>query len=207
MRVDGLCANASSFARDAGGVCARGMANQRVLSELREMSMHNRCAPMRPSKEVDRPGRAAAENVMYPTDPPQPLQNCPWWAPEGGGRCVFMGRRAKALRCAVAGGGSGAAAKVFTTAAVETRAAEGDEGGPCSCKAVRCAGGRDAFSLGRGLLDVFTLLRDCRALPNPAGLLLPSFLCAFAGTHPATATRYKLGCEFIFILCRWHRAG
>ncbi|RNF17839.1 RIO kinase 1 [Trypanosoma conorhini] len=111
IRVDDFYADVSSFAGGGGGASA---ANQRVLNELREMTMSNRLTTMQSSREVDRSERATVENVMDPRTRLilYKLVNSGQLKEING--CVSTGKEAN-VYYAVAGDGSAAAVKVFKT--------------------------------------------------------------------------------------------
>ncbi|KEG09307.1 RIO kinase 1 [Trypanosoma grayi] len=111
IRVDEFYADVSSFAGGAGGASR---ANQRVLNDLREMTMSNRLTSMQTSKEVDRSERATVENVMDPRTRLilYKLVNSGQLKEING--CVSTGKEAN-VYYAVAGDGSDAAVKVFKT--------------------------------------------------------------------------------------------
>ncbi|RNF09234.1 RIO kinase 1 [Trypanosoma rangeli] len=111
IRVDDFYVDASSFSGGAGGA---NVANQRVLNDLREMTMSNRLMTAQSSKDVDRSERATVENVM------DPRTRLILYKLVNGGHlkeingCVSTGKEAN-VYYAVAGDGSDAAVKVFKT--------------------------------------------------------------------------------------------
>ncbi|EAN96995.1 RIO kinase 1 [Trypanosoma cruzi] len=111
IRVDDFYADVSSFAGGSGGAS---VANQRVLNDLREMTMSNRLMTMQSSREVDRSERATVENVMDPRTRLilYKLVNSGQLKEING--CVSTGKEAN-VYYAIAGDGSDAAVKVFKT--------------------------------------------------------------------------------------------
>ncbi|ORC90077.1 RIO kinase 1 [Trypanosoma theileri] len=111
IRVDDFYADVSAFSGGGGGASK---VNQRVLNDLREMTMSNRLTSMQSSHEVDRSERATVENVMDPRTRLilYKLVNSGQLREING--CVSTGKEAN-VYYAVAGDGSDAAVKVFKT--------------------------------------------------------------------------------------------
>lgn len=111
IRVDDVCTDVlSAGARESG----TSNANQRVMNDLRTMTMSNRLMMTTSSREVDRSERATVENVMDPRTRLilYKLVNSGQLNEING--CVSTGKEAN-VYYAVAGDGSDAAVKVFKT--------------------------------------------------------------------------------------------